>query len=160
MFCPRCATENIEDARFCRACGANLSLVPQALTGRLPERPSEVFERAIKRHREPRLARGITRTFLGLGFLIVAAGLLFSGRSSGFGAIWLLIPAFFLLGKGIAEIVSVISAEPQTDLISRQPAQPAGERPDRALFDAPPPSVTERTTRHMEPVSKSPSDSA
>ncbi|MGH9903752.1 MAG: zinc-ribbon domain-containing protein, partial [Pyrinomonadaceae bacterium] len=37
MFCPRCAAQNVDDASFCRACGTNISLVPQALTGRFSE---------------------------------------------------------------------------------------------------------------------------
>ena len=35
MFCPKCATQNLDGASFCRACGANISLVPQALTGQM-----------------------------------------------------------------------------------------------------------------------------
>ncbi|MDQ3650266.1 MAG: zinc-ribbon domain-containing protein [Acidobacteriota bacterium] len=37
MYCPSCAVQNVEGASYCRACGANISLVPQAMTGRLPE---------------------------------------------------------------------------------------------------------------------------
>jgi hypothetical protein len=33
MYCPRCAKENDEDARFCRQCGLNLRLIPEALEG-------------------------------------------------------------------------------------------------------------------------------
>ena len=36
MFCPKCASQNIDGASFCRVCGANISLVPQALSGQLP----------------------------------------------------------------------------------------------------------------------------
>lgn len=27
MFCPRCAAQNLDDAKFCRACGTNLETV-------------------------------------------------------------------------------------------------------------------------------------
>ncbi len=37
MYCPKCGAQNIEDAKFCRGCGADIGLVPQALTGHLPE---------------------------------------------------------------------------------------------------------------------------
>ncbi len=40
MYCPKCGTNNIDNASFCRACGTNLSLVPQALTGHLPAPPA------------------------------------------------------------------------------------------------------------------------
>src|SRR5438132_381113 len=39
MFCPNCATQNIDLANYCRRCRAYLALVPQALSRRLP--PSE-----------------------------------------------------------------------------------------------------------------------
>ena len=39
MFCPKCASQNVDGAHFCRACGANISLVPQALTGQFPVAP-------------------------------------------------------------------------------------------------------------------------
>ncbi len=35
-YCPKCAAQNAEDAKYCRACGANISLVSQALSGQLP----------------------------------------------------------------------------------------------------------------------------
>ncbi|MGH9956462.1 MAG: zinc-ribbon domain-containing protein, partial [Pyrinomonadaceae bacterium] len=33
MFCPKCAAQNLDGASYCRVCGANISLVPQAITG-------------------------------------------------------------------------------------------------------------------------------
>ncbi len=65
MYCPICATENPEEktvkmvtsielpprTQFCRSCGSNLTLVPQALTGRLPEAPSS-RRRHRNRHHE------------------------------------------------------------------------------------------------------------
>jgi hypothetical protein len=33
MYCPECATQNIEPAKFCRVCGANLEAVSLALAG-------------------------------------------------------------------------------------------------------------------------------
>jgi uncharacterized membrane protein YvbJ len=34
MFCPRCGAGQSEELKFCKACGANLSLVRQAVEGR------------------------------------------------------------------------------------------------------------------------------
>ena len=53
MFCPKCATQNIDGASFCRACGANISLIPQALSGQLPQ----VTEESDRHSR--RLRRGL-----------------------------------------------------------------------------------------------------
>ena len=43
MFCPKCATQNLDGASFCRGCGANISLVSQALNGQMtpPQPPVE-----------------------------------------------------------------------------------------------------------------------
>ena len=78
MYCPNCATANTDDTKFCRSCGSNLTLIPQALTGRLPEAQSHrLSRRERRRHRfehggPPDLANGITKLFIGFGFLLVA----------------------------------------------------------------------------------------
>jgi hypothetical protein len=156
MYCPRCATQNIDSARFCRSCGANLSLVPQALSGRLPEDQSDKVERvirgAIKRRREPNLGRGIRRTSLGFAFLVIVAALLFTRSSAGFGGIWLLIPAFLLLGKGIGEIITAAGTERAARQIATPPATlRTNELSPHPIYDTgAPPSITENTTRHLE----------
>ena len=33
LYCPRCAAQNLDDAKFCRACGINLESVALALSG-------------------------------------------------------------------------------------------------------------------------------
>ena len=54
MFCPRCAAQNTEEAKFCRACGADISLVPQAMSGALAERlaagEAASHSRVLSRH--------------------------------------------------------------------------------------------------------------
>ncbi len=156
MYCPRCATQNIDMARFCRSCGANLSLVPQALSGHLPESQSDRVERAIKgaikRRREPDLARGIRKTSIGIAFLTAVAVLFFTKHSVGFGAIWLLIPAFMLLGKGIAEVVTVISEGRGAKQLAAPPAGINTNQlsPQPTLDPLAPPSVIEGTTRHLD----------
>ncbi|HEV2883706.1 MAG TPA: zinc-ribbon domain-containing protein, partial [Pyrinomonadaceae bacterium] len=34
MYCPRCAAQNLDDAKYCRACGTNLETVALALAGK------------------------------------------------------------------------------------------------------------------------------
>ncbi len=154
MFCPKCATQNIEGGSFCRVCGANISLVPQALTGQLPQQTDQRLDRYTRRisRRKPSLEHGIARIMSGLGFLAVAlcvAAFAPAGRIWWF---WLLIPAFNFLGRGISEIMrarqnaTAESLPPQissTSPLDRFPAEQTGElRP-------PVPSVTEGTTRHL-----------
>ena len=110
MFCPKCATQNVDGASFCRACGANISLVPQALTGQLPTAPKsddrEYLGRRRGRNAPASLENGIARVFMGIGFIIagIAVMLKFPG---GFTWGWaLFIPGFGSIGKGIASIVA------------------------------------------------------
>jgi hypothetical protein len=66
--------------------------------------------------------------------------------------IWLLIPAFLFLGKGIGEIITAISADRAARQIARPPATlRTNELPFHPIYDTvAPPSVTENTTRHLE----------
>ena len=104
MFCPKCATQNLEGASFCRVCGANISLVPQAVSGQLPVQNNEPppDARARRRHgREPSLDNAFRSAFMGLGFLFVSIALAFSRMGTGWW-FWLLIPAFSMMGTGVA----------------------------------------------------------
>lgn len=40
MYCPRCAAQNLDDIKFCRACGTNLEVVALALSGQ--RRPAKL----------------------------------------------------------------------------------------------------------------------
>ena len=159
MYCPKCATENVDSTKFCRSCGSNLSLVPQALTGRLPEAP--LSRRGRRRHRHSEddgpatLANGITKAFMGIAFMLVAACVLFFVPSGHIWWFWMLIPAFAMLGKGIAEIVTVKYAPPTPISGASQTAMPmsrTGELPPPGEVLYPPPSVTEQTTRQLDPT--------
>ena len=98
MFCPKCATNNVDGASFCRGCGANISLVPQALTGQIMQPPIEEIEEGSRRRRrrrdrgEPTLDQSFKNIFMGAAFLIVAIVL---SRTIGQGWwFWMLLPAF------------------------------------------------------------------
>jgi hypothetical protein len=166
MYCPNCATPNADDTKFCRSCGSNLSLVPQALTGQLPEASSHrLSRRESRRERRLRrdfehggpatLANGITKTFTGFGFLLVAFAIFAFMPSGHYWWFWLLIPAFATLGKGVAEIVSArystptLNGAPQTRI---SPPTPVAEIPQRSEPFYPPSSVTEQTTRQLDRV--------
>lgn len=157
MFCPKCATQNLEGASYCRSCGANISLVPQALQGLTPQPIAEPFEesrRDRKRRQEPRLENAFKNVFMGIAFLFVAMALSYSRQPWWF---WMLIPAFSMMGTGIAQYIRVKEHEkrvlapgrfaqpafPPTAPIAAFPARNTGE------LVAPPPSVTEGTTRHL-----------
>lgn len=157
MFCPKCATQNVDGASFCRSCGANISLIPQALSGQLPTAPEEQsFGRGFKRkgRREPSLDDGIRHLMMGLAFIVVSV---LVGKYSPGGWTWwywLLIPASTLIGKGISEIIrsrqvkSAAQVAGPTQMTSGTGMEGVPSLRTGKLM-APVPSVTEGTTRHL-----------
>jgi hypothetical protein len=158
MYCPNCGSQNAEGTKFCRTCGANLALVPQALTGQLVDERSR--RRGRRRHRDegpPDLGHGITKSFMGLGFMFVAFSILLFMPAGRLWWFWMLIPAFGMLGKGVAEIVAARTAWQQTHGNQATPGAMPPKRqtgelpPEPPGYTLPPPSVTENTTRHLDP---------
>jgi len=159
MFCPKCASQNIDGASFCRVCGANISLVPQALSGRLPVANDESREarRSRRRHgRQPSLEHALKNVFMGIAFLFISVALSFSAGGR-FWWFWMLIPAFSCMGTGIAEYMR-LKEEKKTAFPLAVPTQPSMPTPPRVSalpprntgeLVPPPPSVTEGTTRHL-----------
>ncbi|HEX7177643.1 MAG TPA: zinc ribbon domain-containing protein [Pyrinomonadaceae bacterium] len=170
MFCPKCGVKNVEDAKFCRACGADISLVPQALTRSLPEGAfgmrnvgEEESEGGKKRRykptKPPTLEKGLSKCMEGVAFLLI----FLTGYFYFFGAffiwIWLIIPALANFGEGVGQIIRARSEggalPPRTTFDAGELTPPAAhaavELPQRATSEivAPPPSVTEGTTRHL-----------
>ncbi len=161
MFCPKCATQNLEGASYCRSCGANISLIPQALSGQLPQaREDEPFDimsrRRRRRGREPSLDHAFKNIFMGIAFMLISIALAFSRMGYGWW-FWMLIPAFSLVGSGIAQYVRLKERDKQAFLPGSmgQPAMQTRRRVDEfparntGELVAPPPSVTEGTTRHL-----------
>lgn len=159
MFCPKCATQNLEGASFCRTCGANISLVPQAMTGQIAQTPApveEVIEESCGRRgrrRELTLDIAFKNMFIGVAFLLISIAL-----SRTIGAawwFWMLIPAFSLMGKGVAQYIRLREKENRMltgqtrvqPVMSRQEPVPFPRRTDE--LRPPVPSVTESTTRHL-----------
>jgi len=163
MFCPKCAAKNLDGASFCRVCGANISLVSNALSGQAPQQPSdESLDIGRGRRRrgrgEPGLDHAVRSLFMGIGFLCVCMALAFSNFGRGWW-FWMLIPAFSMMGTGVAQYIRLKEREKRAlqqansfQSPSFQPQRyPAEELPPRNTGELvpPPPSVTEGTTRHL-----------
>jgi hypothetical protein len=160
MFCPKCATQNLEGASFCRVCGANISLVSQALTGQVAQQPQpdEVVDESCsprgRRGKPLTLEAAFKNMFMGVAFLIIAIAL---SRSIGAAWwFWMLIPAFSLMGTGIAQFVRVKERDKRAAMMPprmplMQPSQPTPPSLPRRTDELRPPvpSVTEGTTRHL-----------
>ncbi len=173
MYCPKCAAQNVDGAQFCRACGANISLVSQALTGNLsatsiipPLAPMVEMQGFNSRRRRkdscpPSMDRGVKHFFIGVGFLFVTICLaFFSGHGQNDWWPWMLIPAFSLMGGGVAEINRIKQGQRAAPLSETAntaqafPTTPPSSQmnrisPRNTAEITPPPSVTEGTTRHL-----------
>src|ERR1051325_4072583 len=155
MYCPNCGTENLADVKFCRSCGANLSLVPQALSGQLPTVSYD--KRGRRRDRQPSMGTAIHSLFAGIGFILVSFGALFFAPAGRLFWFWMLIPAFGMLGKAFSDYYTAKQNQqnfPQP--LNRQaippPPTPINMRPrNTGELVQPPPSVTESTTKLFDP---------
>ena len=169
MFCPRCGVNNVDDAKYCRACGADISLVPQALNHQLPAGAVGVpevkkrgkhgkKEREYKPEEPPKLEQGLQNTFFGVALLIIFYVAFFRYGGSFYIWGWLLIPALSCLGEGLGQIIRS-GREPHAlphiapvNPDSRAATARARELPapdTSEIIPAQQPSVTESTTRHL-----------
>ena len=164
MYCPKCGARNVEDAKYCRACGADISLVPQALTRSLTD-GAALAEGKKRRKRkgdskEPTLEGGLSKIFAGLGLLLIVLLGFFYFFGGIFFWIWFIIPALANFGEGLGILIRARrkgDALPPRNAYGAEdvlpaPAPPVGElapRPTKEIAP-PPPSVTEGTTRHLD----------
>jgi hypothetical protein len=162
MFCPKCGESNPDNGKFCRACGTNLGGVSSALAGTSNGQSSQLVDRKGK----PVSWEGaITRSFMGIAFMVISISLAVTGAGRGWW-FWLLIPAFMMIGSGIAQIFQLKRIEagkavyvpdsneqlkgganhslpsPQTEWVAPESRYKTG--------DLVPPSVTDATTRNLE----------
>jgi hypothetical protein len=167
MYCPKCAGQNADDAKFCRVCGSDLSFVSQAMNGRPSTQPQighntgQMAPLGIDPARLPSVQKAIMNGFIGLGFLAVALVLMFTEEVWG---IWLLIPAFAMIGKGVATFMSLRLAQNesyrQAAPLTGAPEQNTprtGELvppPSYPQYQIPPPSITEGTTKIIDPTAR------
>jgi hypothetical protein len=109
------------------------------------------------------MASGIQKTFMGIGFLFVSFGAFFFAPAGRLWWFWLLIPAFAMLGSGVAEIVRAkqeaarMVAPPLQQLPSvpeYQSAPGTNELPPRQPAEIAPGSIVENTTRHLDPSTR------
>lgn len=154
MYCPKCATNNLEGASFCRGCGANISLIPQALTGQMMQAPVDEIEEGGRRHRRRRdrgdatIDQAVKNLFMGVGFLVLA--IVLSRTIGQWWWLFMLFPAFSMLGTGLAQVIRIRERE-KNPLIAQPPVRqsfaPQPHTPQE--LRSPVGSVTEGTTRHL-----------
>jgi len=116
MYCPRCATQNLDGAKFCRACGTNLERVALALAQQLDPAESDkdaaTKPKAAKNKLEKR-SEGLTKIvsafgLIGASGLVGAALALFSNKPDWI-IIWMIF-AGWMACWGVISFVSGIAA--------------------------------------------------
>ena len=162
MFCPKCGAQNPEAGKFCRSCGVDLAGVPGALV-----QPATALPPLDKRGRPIHWEGAITKFATGLAFLIIAIVLGLTNMAGGrVWWFWMLIPAFTMIGSGVAQYMQLRGRAPAATNVpdARWGEFPPTERPSLApqstqfvqpgsrykTGDLVPPSVTDGTTRHLE----------
>jgi hypothetical protein len=178
MYCPKCGAA-IEGVKFCRRCGTNVSLVSRILNGELTE---ETQTPASSSHRRRKtsppqindfgMSKGIENAFIGIAFFLVALSVLYFGPAVRIWWFWLLIPAFAMLGGGVAAIFRARYAQkmtwqqgqqnlPQTAFSQKnslpalpssvsQPYATGSIQPSHSAESEIPGSVVEGTTRQLQ----------
>jgi len=167
MYCPNCAAP-IEGAKFCRSCGANVSLVPQALTGELPVQPAG-DRHGRRQGKPPSVEKAMGNIFTGIGFIFIALAI-WRFMPGGFvWWFWMLIPAFSLIGSGVGQYLKSreierresLDARPRQEVTAYRPPERLSSAEEQAALSPPttselkaPGSIAEHTTRHLESESR------
>lgn len=153
MFCPKCGTQNADETKYCRGCGADLGNVLAAVEGR-PSNASALAEKHIGL-----FSSGVRGLIVGVGFLIVS-GVAFgiSMRMAVIG-LFALAFSFVFLSLGISRLVQASALKRLREPKSTQPELTPGSTsyigPARSIYETDelaklPGSVTDHTTRHLE----------
>ena len=171
MFCPSCGAHQSGGKKFCTACGQNLTLVSQALTGRSGGVQEPVRVGSLEHDRQRDLAKGVKLTIIGGAFLAIQFfsfifSLPFRNGSSSFG--FLSFIALIFMAVGVSKLVNarpVTARDPSQYRPMSPTAFPSAPTP-RVLVEPrlevnapatssldetrqPGPSVTEEETQHL-----------
>lgn len=107
MFCPKCGANAIEGTRYCRACGTDLNLISEVLTGSLiVQNTSDGRKNGNKKSLcsvEDLTGNAYKNFFAGMAFVAIVIFLTVTNTIGGrVWAFWLLIPAFAILGQAFS----------------------------------------------------------
>ena len=130
MFCPRCAAQNLDDAKFCRACGTNLETVALALADKYHaakkkgDRAQDPFEGWLETRKQ-----GINKLVTGIGWflssLLIGVALGLFSNTNDWIIIWMCLVGWMVVW-GVMSIVSGTAGLMESRFMKRQLGQSAG----------------------------------
>jgi zinc-ribbon domain len=169
VYCPQCATQNTDNAKFCRTCGTDLEAVALVLTNKFPLPGAWLEKYGESKHKvimgailvgAALLIGGVPALFIKELFLWVILSTFFFG--------WMAVWGIFSLASGVGEMVkskTMLRQMKQLDrgLTPTESSQLSSEAYEPRMLDGAtrakphsPLSVTERTTdllgKHHPPV--------
>jgi zinc-ribbon domain len=180
MYCPRCATQNLEGAKFCRACGTNLETVALALAQQLDPSLSDkdaakkpkAAKNKLEKRREALMKMVRASGLIGASALVGAALALFSNKPDWI-IVWMIFAGWMACWgvisfvTGIAELVEsgftpLHVQQTAVETVSRTTPLRSGDDQEILPPSTPrlsvPSSITEHTTELLNgqhPTSKS-----
>ena len=155
MYCPNCAAE-FDEQKFCRACGANVSLIPQALTGNLPTVQDGKRRPSSAKSNTPSLESALSHMFTGLAFVVCAFAIWRFFPGGAWWWFWMLIPAFATFGEGMGKFIRIRNEQKAQEALTETPNPQPATLPKGATTSSlgqpgqDPPSVVEHTTYHLK----------
>jgi uncharacterized membrane protein YvbJ len=144
MYCPNCGAQNVGGAKYCRSCGEDLSVVSQVMKRHLPVFLIAKLDAYIDRKNERMLRDSVLWFLMGLLFL--------ASPTQSRVTIWSVVGACLMFLTSIWEFLAYWRSR------SREQKSPEGfskatteklAPPSHAQL-APPVSVTETTTEHLD----------
>ncbi len=160
MYCPRCAAQNLDDAKFCRGCGTSLETVALALAGQYqPAANVDGYPNdwlSVRHAGVQKMIRAIG--LLGASLLVGVALALFSDTNDWI-MIWLIFVGW-MAAWGVISLVSGIGALTEARFIRKRMEQSSMRSLPHAHTEmvtaerapasyVPLPSDTEHTTKSL-----------
>src|SRR5262249_20997614 len=143
MFCPQCAATNPDQAKFCRACGGELSLLPLVLSGRVPDQTHQLVTRSIS---NIQLSTAMLLLAIIVGLFVAAP---FSWALCGVMAV-IAVGSALRGVAGLKQLRGGMSPRESAAPPGALPAATAGQLGCATDEVVEPPSVTESTTELLE----------
>ncbi|HEY3039099.1 MAG TPA: zinc ribbon domain-containing protein [Pyrinomonadaceae bacterium] len=152
MYCPKCAQPNADDAKFCRACGENLTVVAQAMAKHLPltlvSKLDEHIEKKHNRLRRDSILTGLSGVFLLLSGIWMIVG----HQGSGISAVFMFVGALLLFLASAWDMLAYQRTKSRQSIDAKSsPPIETGKLEASGPRQIPAASVTEQTTRHLDP---------